>query len=105
MYDYKTNETLRRCLVRNNANLVNLSNEPVSHVCKVALKMYQTAIWDEPGVLQFFVGGKAVKSWYRLLRDPETADEWEREQFRLAWAHLALGLLALGVAVLAVWLR
>lgn len=36
---------------------------------------------------------------------PQTVDEWEREQSRLAWAYLALGLMALGAAVLAVWLR
>ena len=36
---------------------------------------------------------------------PQTVDEWEREQRQLAWAYLALGLMALGAAVLAVWLR
>lgn len=36
---------------------------------------------------------------------PQTVDEWEREQSRLAWAYLALGLLALGAAIAGVMLR
>lgn len=41
----------------------------------------------------------------RTVRFPQTVDEWEREQSRLAWVYLALGLMALVAAIVEVILR